>query len=59
MFLGTYIRKLTRNPEFIKEDGRRGVRRIAQPRLLLNAPLIEILRHLEKAGMVKREETNK
>lgn len=59
MFLGTNIRKLNRNPEFIKEDGRKGVRRVAQPRLLLNAPLTEILGHLEKAGMVKREGKNK
>lgn len=58
-FLGTYIRKLTRNPEFIREDGRRGIKRIAQPRLLLNAPLKEIISHLEKAGMLKRVDKNK
>ena len=58
MFLGTYIRKLTRNPEFIKEDGRKGISRVAQPRLLLNAPLRKILSHLHKAGMVKRKSEN-
>lgn len=59
MFLGTHIRKLTRNPEFVKEDGRKGISRVAQPRLLLNAPLMEILGHLGKAGMVKRVGKNR
>ena len=58
MFLGTYVRKLTRNPELVKEDGIKGIRRVAQPRLLLNAPLKDILENLEKAGMVKRKGKN-
>ena len=57
-FLGTHIKKLTRNPEFIREDGRKRITRIAQPRLLLNAPLREILEHLEGAGMLKRIDGN-
>ena len=57
-FLGAHIKKLTRNPEFIREDGRKGIRRIAQKRLLLNAPLTKILTNLEKAGMVRRRGEN-
>jgi len=55
-FLGTHIRKLIRNPEFIRKDGRKGIMRVAQPRLLLNAPLHDILIHLEKAGFIRRRD---
>ena len=58
-FLGVHIKKLTRNPEFIREDGRKGIKRIAQGRILMNAPLVKILTDLEKASIVRRRGENK
>lgn len=54
-FLGSHIRKLGRNPQFIGKDGRAGINRVYEGRLLLNVPILKIISNLEKMGMLKRE----
>jgi hypothetical protein len=55
-FLGTQIRKASRNPEFIRREGRKNINKVAVKRLIMNAPLQKILCHLEKAGIIRRKE---
>lgn len=57
-FLGAQIRKLSRNPEFIGRYGNGNNTKVHEGRLLLNAPINKILMSLEKAGFVKRVDTN-
>lgn len=57
-FLGALIRKLSK-PEFLGRYGDGNNTKVHEGRLLLNAPINQILMSLKKAGFVKRVSINK
>jgi hypothetical protein len=53
-FLGSFIRKLCKNTEFLGSTGIGDKSRVFTRRLQMNAPMLKLIANLEKAGMLKR-----
>jgi len=53
-FLGSFIRKLGKNTEFLGSTGIGDKSRVFTRRLQMNAPMLKLIANLEKAGMLKR-----